>query len=116
MTTAASIGMEAVFWGKPDRGTRFCENRASIVIVETQRKFSVRNWILEGGSSPRKTDVDGARDVTVLGATVAKTASFPFGSAIGERLNQRHQLHGHRHSRGRRVAGRQPRIISPSCP
>jgi putative ABC transport system permease protein len=45
----------------------------------------VRNWTIADGRSISEADVDGARDVVVLGATVAKTV-FPLGSPLGERL------------------------------
>jgi putative ABC transport system permease protein len=52
---------------------------------ETPGSFPVRNWTIADGRSISEADVDGARDVVVLGATVAKTV-FPLGSPLGERL------------------------------
>jgi len=85
VTTAASIGVEAVFWGGQVE-TRFAKTAPTVQMYgETPGSFPVHNWVLEEGRILSEADVDGARDVTVLGATVAKTV-FPFGSALGERL------------------------------
>jgi putative ABC transport system permease protein len=52
---------------------------------ETSGSFPARNWLLGEGRLLLDMDVDGARDVCVLGASLAKSI-FPLGSAVGERL------------------------------
>ena len=52
---------------------------------ETPGSFSARNWVLQDGRSILDMDVDGARDVCVLGQGLAKTV-FPHSSPIGQRL------------------------------
>ena len=85
MTMAASVGMEATFWGGQIE-TRYAKTAPTVQLYgETPGSFAARNWILDEGRIISEADVDGARDVTVLGATVAKTV-FPFGSPLGERL------------------------------
>ena len=85
MTLAASIGIETTFWGGQIE-THFAKTAPNVMLFgETPGSFPVRNWILDEGRVLSEADVDGARDVVVLGATVAKTV-FPFGSALGERL------------------------------
>ena len=85
LTMAGSIGMESTFWGGQIE-TRFASTAPSVSLYgETPGSFPARNWILDEGRILSDADVDGARDVAVLGASVAKTV-FPFGSPIGERL------------------------------
>ena len=85
LTMAGSIGMESTFWGGQIE-TRFASTAPSVSLYgETPGSFPARNWILDEGRIISDADVDGARDVAVLGASVAKTV-FPFGSPIGERL------------------------------
>jgi putative ABC transport system permease protein len=45
----------------------------------------VQNWILQDGRILQDTDVDGTRDVCVLGSSLAKTL-FPFGSPVSQRI------------------------------
>jgi putative ABC transport system permease protein len=52
---------------------------------ETPGSFPARNWDVAEGRALSGDDVDNARDVCVLGSTLAKTA-FPFGSAMGEEI------------------------------
>jgi putative ABC transport system permease protein len=85
LTMAASVGIETTFWGGQIE-TRWAKTAPSVQLYgETPGSFPARNWILEEGRIISEADVDGARDVVVLGATVAKTV-FPFGSPLGERL------------------------------
>ncbi len=82
---AASIGMETTFWGGQIE-TRYAKTAPNVMLFgETPGSFPVRNWILDEGRIISEADVEAARDVVVLGATVAKTA-FPFGSPLGERI------------------------------
>lgn len=53
------------------------------LIGATPSVFAARNWILGEGRSVSESDLDSARDVCVLGATLKETL-FPFGSALGE--------------------------------
>ena len=82
---AANVGIETTFWGGQIE-TRYAKTAPSVMLFgETPGSFPARNWILDEGRIISEADVDGARDVVVLGATVAKTV-FPFGSPVGERL------------------------------
>jgi putative ABC transport system permease protein len=60
---------------------------------ETPGSFPARNWDVEEGRALSEDDVDNARDVCVLGSTLAKTA-FPFGSAMGEEI----KINGYKYS------------------
>ena len=52
---------------------------------QTPGSFGVQNWILRDGRILQDSDVEGARDVCVLGASLTKTL-FPFGSPVGQRV------------------------------
>jgi putative ABC transport system permease protein len=47
--------------------------------------FQTRNWVVDRGRAIDETDVEGARDVCVVGASVSKRV-FPHTSGVGERL------------------------------
>ena len=55
------------------------------LLGETPGSFPARNWIVQEGRVLADADVDGARDVCVLGNSLAKTV-FPTGSPVGERV------------------------------
>jgi putative ABC transport system permease protein len=85
LTMAASVGIETMFWGGQIE-TQYAKTAPNVMLFgETPGSFPVRNWIIDEGRFFSEADVDGTRDVVVLGATVAKTV-FPFGSALGQRL------------------------------
>src|SRR2546422_3393829 len=84
-TLALSVGVETVFWGGQIE-SRYKKTAPTVQLFgETAGSFPARNWLLGEGRLLLDMDVDGARDVCVLGASLAKTV-FPLGSAIGERL------------------------------
>jgi putative ABC transport system permease protein len=85
LTLSSSVGVETSFWGGQIE-TSFAKTAPNVQLYgETPGSFPVRNWTLAEGRIITDADVEGARDVVVLGATVAKTV-FPFGSPLGEKL------------------------------
>jgi putative ABC transport system permease protein len=84
-TLARSVGIETTFWG----GQIQSRNKKTAPNVqlfgETPGSFPARNWTLQEGRVLLDVDVDGTRDVCVLGNGLAKSL-FPHASAIGERL------------------------------
>ena len=84
-TLAAGVGIHGDFW-RGQVSTRFAKTApTSELYGETPGSFPARNWDVEEGRALSEDDVDNARDVCVLGSTLAKTA-FPFGSAMGEEI------------------------------
>jgi putative ABC transport system permease protein len=82
---ARSIGVETSFWGG-EVETRYKKTAPSVQLFgETPGSFPARNWLLKEGRLLMDVDVGSARDVCVLGSSLA-TNVFPFGSALGERL------------------------------
>jgi putative ABC transport system permease protein len=64
-------------WGKTNPGIP--------LVGVNPGSFETRNWIVEDGRALNETDAEGARDVCVIGASVAKKL-FPHGGAVGERI------------------------------
>jgi len=84
-TLARSIGLETSFWGGQIE-TRYKKTAPNVQLFgDTPGSFPARNWILQEGRLLLDMDVDGARDVCVLGGGLAKTV-FPHGSPVGEHL------------------------------
>src|SRR5215469_8406035 len=84
-TLARSVGMETTFWGG-EIETRYKKSAPNVQLFgETPGSFPARNWDLQEGRLLLDMDVDGTRDVCVLGNGLAKTV-FPYGSPLGERL------------------------------
>jgi len=85
VTLARAVGVEAHFWAGQIQ-TRYGRSSPDVRLYgETPGSFPARNWIVQDGRGFSDTDVDGARDVCVLGSTLARTI-FPAGSPVGERV------------------------------
>ncbi|MGH7971336.1 MAG: ABC transporter permease, partial [Limisphaerales bacterium] len=85
VTLPRSIGLETTFWGG-EVETRYKKTSPNVQLFgETPGSFPARNWSLQEGRLLMNMDVDGTRDVCVLGHSLAKTV-FPRGSPIGDRL------------------------------
>jgi putative ABC transport system permease protein len=84
-TLAASVGVEGNFW-QGQVQTRYKKTPPNVEIFgETPGSFPAKNWLVAEGRGLMETDVDNARNVCVIGDSLAKTV-FPLGSPIGERL------------------------------
>ena len=84
-TLARSVGIETTFWGG-EVESRYKKTAPNVRLFgETPGSFPARNWELQDGRLLLDMDVDGTRDVCVLGNGLARTV-FPRGSAVGERL------------------------------
>jgi len=83
ITLPANIGIEATFWSGEIK-TRY-KNSAPMVRLygETPGSFAAHNWDLAEGRLLMEADVDGTRNVCVLGYGLA-TNIFPNSSAVDE--------------------------------
>ena len=85
VTMARAVGVESQFWAGQIQ-TRYRRTSPDVRLYgETPGSFPARNWLVQEGRGLADTDVDGARDVCVLGNTLALTI-FPAGSPVGERV------------------------------
>jgi putative ABC transport system permease protein len=84
-TLAMAVGIETTFWGGQVE-TRYKKTAPNVQLFgESSGSFAARNWNLQEGRLLLDLDIDGARDVCVLGAGLAKSV-FPHSSPVGERL------------------------------
>jgi len=84
-TRARAVGLENGF-GLQDMASDFAKAPPRVWLAgETADSFLARNWIAKDGRLLLDSDVDSARDVCVLGNSLAEVL-FPYGSAIGERI------------------------------
>jgi putative ABC transport system permease protein len=82
---ARSVGLESRFWGGQIE-TRYKKTSPDVTLFgETPGSFGARNWVLHEGRLLLNMDIDGARDVCVLGSGLAKSL-YPQSSPVGERL------------------------------
>lgn len=84
-TLPASIGLETSFWAGEVQ-TRYKASAPNVRLFgETPGSFPAKNWDIAEGRLLMDADVEGARDVCVLGSGLARSV-FPYGSAVGEKL------------------------------
>jgi putative ABC transport system permease protein len=81
----ASIGMETTFWAG-EMQTRYGKSAPNVSVYgETPGSFPAHSWNVQDGRALLDMDVDGTRDVCVLGSKIAETL-FPHSPALGEWL------------------------------
>jgi len=82
---ASSVGIEGKFWSGQVQ-TRYKKTPPNVNIFgETPGSFPAKNWLVAEGRGLMESDVDSARNVCVIGDSLAKTV-FPLGLPIGEQL------------------------------
>jgi putative ABC transport system permease protein len=84
-TLPKSVGVESVFWSGQVENARKKTAPTVQLFGETPGSFPARNWIISEGRPLVQSDVDGSRDVCVLGYSLC-TNLFPFGNSLGERI------------------------------
>jgi len=84
-TSPRTIGLETYLW-RGEMVSPFEKTPPDVPLLgETPGSFPAKNWILREGRGLIESDVDSARDICVLGSSLADTL-FPFGSAVGQRI------------------------------
>src|SRR3954468_9735295 len=84
-TLALNIGIEDQFWAG-EVVSRYAKTPPNIRLLGgTPGSFPCKNLTVADGRPLSESDVDGARDVCVLGSKLAQTL-FPHGSALAERV------------------------------
>jgi len=85
ISSPANIGIEAVFWSGEIK-TRYKTSAPQVRLYgETPGSFAAHNWNLAEGRLLMDADVDGARNVCVVGHGLA-TNIFPNSSALDEQI------------------------------
>jgi putative ABC transport system permease protein len=84
-TLAMNIGIEDNFWAG-EVVSRYAKTPPNVRLVGgTPGSFPAKNLTIAEGRPLSESDVEGARDVCVLGDGLAKSL-FPYGSPLGERI------------------------------
>ena len=84
-TLARYIGIEDQFWGG-EVVSQYARTAPNIRLTgATPGTFPCKNLVIAQGRPISESDVDSARDVCVLGHSLAQTL-FPHGSPLGERV------------------------------
>jgi putative ABC transport system permease protein len=85
VTLPRYIGLEATF-GVDEIISVFAKAAPNVSMTgESTGSFPVQNWNLDEGRVLQETDLEGLRDVCVLGNKLAKDL-FPFGSPVGQTI------------------------------
>ena len=108
-TLARAVGVETTFWAGQIQ-TRYKRTSPNVRLYgETPGSLPARNWIIQDGRGIAEADVDGARDVCVLGNGLARTI-FPTGSPVGEHVKingMNYTVVGVLHPKGGQLGGDQ---------
>ncbi|MGZ8900372.1 MAG: ABC transporter permease [Limisphaerales bacterium] len=84
-TLARYMGFEDTFWAG-EVVSRFAKTPPNVRLIGgTPGSFPAKNFTVDEGRPLSESDVEGSRDVCVLGHGLAQ-ALFPHGSALGERV------------------------------
>jgi putative ABC transport system permease protein len=112
-TLALTVGVQA-YLGRDAAKTTVAEtNPDTQIIGTTPDAFEARNWTIDSGRAIMASDVDSARNVCVLGASVAKNL-FPHSSPLGQKVKFRginYAVVGVLESRGRSLGGDQDNFL-----
>jgi len=85
-TLALSVGLEDDGLAAGTMVSRYAKSPPTIWLTgDTPGCFPAQNWTVHDGRGILDSDVDGLRDVCVLGSTLASSL-FPYGSAVGQRV------------------------------
>ncbi|HEY0457170.1 MAG TPA: ABC transporter permease [Verrucomicrobiae bacterium] len=112
-TLAQAVAVDAGF-GRDVASSRFAQMEGDVALNgASPETFSARNWTVEAGRAIMASDVDSARNVCVIGGTVAREL-FPHASPLGEKVKFRginYSVVGVLESRGRSLGGDQDSFI-----
>ena len=112
-TLALTVGVQG-YLGRDSAKTTVAEtNPDTQMIGTTPDAFDARNWTVESGRAIMASDVDSARNVCVLGASVAKNL-FPHSSPLGHKVKFRginYTVVGVLETRGRSLGGDQDNFL-----
>ena len=106
-TLPLAVGLDTWFWSGQIQ-TRYKKTAPDVQLFgETPGSFPAKNWTVQEGRPLTDPDVTDARDVCVLGNSLAR-AIFPFGSAVGESLKLNginHTVIGVLEAKGNKLGG-----------
>ena len=113
-TLAGSVAAECFLWNDTVTSRHLQTDLNVPMIGASPESFAAKSWNIAEGRAFLPSDLDSARSVCVLGASLAKKA-FPFGSALGEQV----KFHGLNYTvigvlegRGQTLGGDQDNFIT----
>ena len=113
-TLARSVSAECFLW-RDAVTSRLAQTDPNIVMLGVSpESFAVKSWTVEHGRAILASDLDSARSVCVLGASLAKKV-FPHGSALGEKIKFRgisYTVVGLLEARGQSIGGDQDNFLA----
>jgi putative ABC transport system permease protein len=84
---ALSVGLEDDNLASGTMISRYAKSPPTVWLTgDTPGSFSGQNWIIHEGRGLVDSDVEGLRDVCILGSDLASNL-FPFSSAVGQRVS-----------------------------
>jgi putative ABC transport system permease protein len=114
VTLAQSVAVETRLGGDT-AFSRFAETEPDVMMTGVSPEtFSAKNWNVEHGRAIMAPDVDSARNVCVLGASLAKKL-FPFGTGVGDKVKFRginYTVVGVLEPRGQTLGGDQDNFLA----
>lgn len=113
-TLAQAVGVQA-YLGRDSLKTSSAETNPDVVMIgSTPEIFEARNWVIESGRAIMSSDLDSARNICVVGASVVKKL-FPHGSPVGQKVKFRginYSVVGAVEARGRTLGGDQDNFLA----
>ena len=86
-TLALNVGLEDPGLAAGTMVSRYAKSPPTVWLTgDTPASFSAQNWVVHEGRGLAESDLDGLRDICVLGSTLAESM-FPYGSAVGQRVS-----------------------------
>jgi putative ABC transport system permease protein len=86
-TLALNVGLEDPGLAAGTMVSRYAKSPPTVWLTgDTPASFSAQNWVVHEGRGLVESDLDGLRDICVLGSTLAESM-FPYGSAVGQRVS-----------------------------
>lgn len=83
-TLALSVGLEDPNLDSGTMNSRYAKGPHSVTLLgETPGSFSAQSWVIDVGRPLLESDINGLRDVCVLGSSLADDL-FPYSSPLGE--------------------------------
>jgi putative ABC transport system permease protein len=113
-TLAQTIAVETYF-GREPAHSRFAELDVDVPMLGVSpESFAAKNWNIEQGRAIMASDLDSARNVCVIGSTLAKKL-FPHSSPLGDRVKYRginYSVIGVLESKGQSLGGDQDTFLA----
>ncbi|MEI7731218.1 MAG: ABC transporter permease [Verrucomicrobiota bacterium] len=113
-TLAQSVAAETTLW-RDAAFSSFAETNPDVPLLGiSPESFAAKNWFIQHGRAILTTDLDSARNVCVLGHSLAKKL-FPFGNGLNEKVKYRginYTVVGVLEPRGKTLGGDQDNFIA----